>query len=247
MPRSDWYPIEALPPETTPPDHAVPWKWWDILLAVVVGLIVGLLAAVLAFALLPDSVTPESARGLFVYAGLVYASQLYFAWLLVLKRRGVTFRDIGLKKPTLKALLLVIPILLGTFFVEGVVSQIVNEFIGPTPTAEDQLFSNGPAQTGLVLPWILIVVGVFAPFVEEIIFRGIIYKYLRSKMRVGVAAVLSGLIFACIHFTPLLIPSLTVLGIALAFVYERFGSLYVPMALHSLNNVVVVAIVFSTN
>jgi membrane protease YdiL (CAAX protease family) len=44
---------------------------------------------------------------------------------------------------------------------------------------------------------------------------------------------------------PTLIPSLFVFGLFLAWVVERYGSLYPAMALHSLNNLTSILVVYS--
>lgn len=79
---------------------------------------------------------------------------------------------------------------------------------------------------------------VMAPLAEELFFRGFLYGGLR-KYGVPIAAIVSGLLFGAVHIggSPIgfLVP-LAALGIILALLYERTGSLYPPIALHALNN-----------
>lgn len=81
-----------------------------------------------------------------------------------------------------------------------------------------------------------------APIAEEFFFRGFFYKALRSRFVVLAAAGIDGLLFGIIHFdfsgadALLIVPPLALLGFIFCLVYERTGSLYPVIALHSLNN-----------
>jgi uncharacterized protein len=81
-----------------------------------------------------------------------------------------------------------------------------------------------------------------APVAEEFFFRGFFYKALRSRFVVLAAAGIDGLLFGIIHFdfsgadALLIVPPLALLGFIFCLVYERTGSLYPVIALHSLNN-----------
>lgn len=77
---------------------------------------------------------------------------------------------------------------------------------------------------------------VLAPFAEEVVFRGFLFRNLRDSLGKGLAMVVSGFAFAIIHFEPTLILPLTALGIGLALLYEWSGSLWVPIAVHALWN-----------
>ena len=83
----------------------------------------------------------------------------------------------------------------------------------------------------------LILAGVvLAPVGEEVLFRGLVFGWLRARWGPWCAAIASSLLFAGVHFamTPLL--PLFVVGMALAYVYARTGSLYFPVLFHALFN-----------
>lgn len=79
-----------------------------------------------------------------------------------------------------------------------------------------------------------IVVG--APLVEELLFRGVVYQTLRGYVGVWPAVLLSALLFAAAHGEPHQILRLTVMGMVLAYSYERSGTLLVPMGIHAVQN-----------
>ena len=82
-----------------------------------------------------------------------------------------------------------------------------------------------------------IMVCLFAPIFEEIIFRGIILKgMLNFNVNPTKAILLNGLIFGCAHMNPWQFIGAGILGVIFGFVYYRTKSLFLPMLLHFLNN-----------
>lgn len=79
---------------------------------------------------------------------------------------------------------------------------------------------------------------VVAPAAEEAFFRGFLFGGLRSRLRFPLAAAISGLVFGAFHVIPLLIPLMVFVGIGLAYIYERRGSLFASIAAHSAFNVI---------
>jgi uncharacterized protein len=79
-----------------------------------------------------------------------------------------------------------------------------------------------------------------APAAEEFFFRGFFYRALRSRFSVLVAAAIDGGLFGVIHFSgggtaEILLP-LALLGFIFCLVYEKTGSIFPVIALHSINN-----------
>ncbi|HJM29000.1 MAG: CPBP family intramembrane metalloprotease [Acidimicrobiales bacterium] len=80
---------------------------------------------------------------------------------------------------------------------------------------------------------LIITVGILAPLVEELFFRGLLYGSLRKrnnlltseKAIVRFSIVISSIIFSAIHFQLLLFPALFVVGMLFASLYERKGRL----------------------
>ncbi len=73
-----------------------------------------------------------------------------------------------------------------------------------------------------------------APFIEEIIFRGIIYQVLKRSYSVWVSLFLSSLLFSLVHFdfstTGILF---FIYGVLFCFVYEKTNTLLAPIFLHT--------------
>jgi membrane protease YdiL (CAAX protease family) len=83
---------------------------------------------------------------------------------------------------------------------------------------------------------------VWAPLVEEVAFRGILYGTLRTKLSVGPAALLSAGCFAAVHgYGTLGLASVFWSGILWAVAYERTRSLWPAILAHGVNNLLVTA------
>ena len=92
---------------------------------------------------------------------------------------------------------------------------------------------------------ILLHVLVIAPIVEEVIFRGYIYRILKSKIPIIFATIISSTLFALVHYNVLSYILLFVLSIFLTYIYERNGSIICPIIIHSLFNLMMsILIVF---
>lgn len=103
------------------------------------------------------------------------------------------------------------------------------------------------ATTPLGVIVLVLAVGVAAPIVEEIFFRGLMFRAFRKrrnfswlegflgsssrldttapKWNLGVAFVMSSLIFGAIHFQLILLPALTAAGAVFAWLAHRYGRL----------------------
>ncbi|MBW3491217.1 CPBP family intramembrane glutamic endopeptidase [Bacillus mycoides] len=97
-------------------------------------------------------------------------------------------------------------------------------------------------------PWFLIVVSIIGPILEEIVFRKILFGTLYKRFNFFVAAIISSLVFAAIHFdfTHLLV--YTSMGLVFAFLYVKTKRIIVPIAAHvAMNTLVAIGQIFMSN
>lgn len=97
-------------------------------------------------------------------------------------------------------------------------------------------------QYGVAFGLGLILYGIVAPLVEEVIFRGLIYNRLKKYYPVVLSAVVSAFLFGAFHGN--LIQALygTCMGILMAYVYERFKDFKLPCLFHAVANTAVYTI-----
>ncbi|MFN8388766.1 MAG: type II CAAX endopeptidase family protein [Bdellovibrionota bacterium] len=87
------------------------------------------------------------------------------------------------------------------------------------------------------MPVIILLAVCVAPIVEETMFRGVLYGWLRTKFGVSLSVLLSALVFASVHPQGVIgLFPLTLIGIALALVREWRGNLLAGMVVHACVN-----------
>lgn len=79
---------------------------------------------------------------------------------------------------------------------------------------------------------LLLAVGIIVPIFEELMFRGLIFNEMRRAMPPWLALVLSGVVFGVAHMNPIQIMYTIPMGILLAVLYYRTGSLWTPILVH---------------
>ena len=90
-------------------------------------------------------------------------------------------------------------------------------------------------------PWkivmLFVLAGIWAPLVEESMFRGAFYHHLRGRMGAVLSALIVGVVFAAIHPQGLVgLPVLASIGIVFALIREWRGSIIGSMAAHAVHN-----------
>lgn len=105
-------------------------------------------------------------------------------------------------------------------------------------------FLTGGSTIQLALLFVLATL--WAPIVEEAIFRGAFYRHLRSRMSIVAAAAISAVFFGILHPNDifLLLPVIT-LGFTFALMREWRSSLIASMTAHCLNNAMVLTLLIS--
>lgn len=74
-----------------------------------------------------------------------------------------------------------------------------------------------------------------APVVEELVFRGVLYRSLRTRLPVGAAVALTTVAFTVGHASGS-VPGALLLGVVAAMAYERTRTLLAPVAVHAASN-----------
>jgi membrane protease YdiL (CAAX protease family) len=166
-----------------------------------------------------------------------------------LKNNGSTWSIVGLKKfkPFQAARYIVgyYLILLSLLVALAIVAAIIIGFDVPaTPNNE----SGGTGILTLMgnfwLTFILVVI--LAPIIEEIVFRGILFSAIKKRYGLTIGVIGSSLVFTLVHFDPVQMISVLPLGVYLALMYHRTGSIYPGIILHATWNLLVLLIAQSS-
>jgi membrane protease YdiL (CAAX protease family) len=79
-------------------------------------------------------------------------------------------------------------------------------------------------------------IALVGPLVEELIFRGLVTAAFRQRFGGAATAAITAAIFSLAHFIPAVMPAIFLLGLALAYVYERVGSTAPGIIVHCVYN-----------
>ena len=81
-----------------------------------------------------------------------------------------------------------------------------------------------------------ITVVILAPIVEEIVFRGILYKYLRGRYSCIVSLLIVSIVWSILHVSVIIGINTFLISIAITLVYEGTKDIRWPILAHSINN-----------
>lgn len=93
---------------------------------------------------------------------------------------------------------------------------------------------------GILIAFFVVVL--IAPVIEEILFRGFIYRIFVKSFPKGFGNLLSALLFALVHVQFQTFVPLFVLGLILNYCYQKTGSIWTSIAFHSMNNLLAFAV-----
>lgn len=83
------------------------------------------------------------------------------------------------------------------------------------------------------------------PLVEELIFRGLLFQWLRGRLGPLLGAAASSILFGCLHWPSGQALWAGLVGFALAMLFDRVGSLWASVAAHSGNNALAIVLVLT--
>lgn len=171
----------------------------------------------------------------FGYAALVSSVLSIFLTLIYLKIRKISLKEIGFISTPPKALgyVAIVTILLLGF---QLIYDLIITLIGANPNEQAEMLVAffGKDSTGLLILFITVVI--LAPFLEETLFRGLLFNYLDKHTGFTAAAFISAIVFAFMHLNTFYFPVFLLMGYVLAYSYKKYESIWPPIALHALNN-----------
>lgn len=215
------------------------WSWIDILLiALTSSLVIVLGSWWLAQSLQPDF--SAQSRMTLLYTATLTAFEAIGLFLGVmifgLWRKHLGWQAVGFKHVTSSWLLyagltavLFIPII-------GLIALAIQLALG-LPLENPQLEFLAPQEITWYGALAMVVFGGFiVPIAEEVFFRGVLFRWMRQSLKLWPAILISSAIFGALHGDIAVAGATFVMGILLAWFYERSGSLWAPITIHIINN-----------
>lgn len=163
--------------------------------------------------------------------------------LIYIKRRGGSFKSLGLRRIGRRIIILGIASGLIIVVANISITILLQPVTGASPIQEEiyKLISRPGMQIAIAIFSILL-----APFVEEVYFRGFSYQAFRKSWGVKAAIPLCSIFFSILHMDPWSIPNTFIAGLILTILYEKTGSLNATVIAHSINNLSAILIYLLT-
>lgn len=160
---------------------------------------------------------------------------------------GFKWQSLGLKRASLKNLLLVIPAFVLYFSVSIAFSALAMRFIPgfDIEQAQDIAFSRGGLSADTIAAFLSLVV--LTPLFEEIIFRGVLFKGLRRRLPFLPSAIITSIVFAVAHGQWNVAIDTFALSLVLCYMVEKSGSIVPAILLHALKNALAFTLLFIIN
>lgn len=150
----------------------------------------------------------------------------------------------------IRVILICFAILFGSMLIFGLMYEFFG-IEGSSANQENLIAISGNNRFGFILLAV-----VFAPLLEEMVFRGAIFASMRKHGRYILAFLVSSLAFGLLHIVAditelvfkweqlLFLMQYSVLGLLMAIAYEKTGSIWSSIFLHALWNGFAVALMF---
>jgi membrane protease YdiL (CAAX protease family)/uncharacterized RDD family membrane protein YckC len=228
-----------------------PWTWTDVVPVVVLLLPLSLGVEYVTVQLLKwllqgvalATRRPFEAVGADLTA---YGAAFLVVLLFVKVRRHASLAALGLRRVQWRWLLAALPFASVALVVTSISGRLSESLFPNTPA--NQCMSIRSAYDGA--PWLAIVgVAAIAPVVEEIVFRGMVFGWLRGRTPLAWAVVISAALFALEHIgflqLTLFLP-IFAMGVVLALLYHHARSIWPSVLVHATFNLVGLLVLFTS-
>lgn len=146
--------------------------------------------------------------------------------------KGIVFAAVGY----IALIPVIILIMAGTF--------LVIERIGYKPPVQPIVEVFIEEKETSILWFSAIFAAIFGPVAEEIFFRGFMYSAAKKKFGIFPAILGTSVLFSLLHTHIVGFLPIMALGVLLAYLYEKTGTLVAPIAVHIMHNLGMVILVF---
>lgn len=121
---------------------------------------------------------------------------------------------------------IILAIATGQFLNDLINGLHLNDLFTGYSEVSEQAFSGQPV--GLMI----LVVGIIGPICEELMFRGIVFHRLKDWLKPQAAIVISALLFGIYHGNVVQFFYATCMGVMLAIIYDKTGTLWISIVAH---------------
>lgn len=239
------------------------WNFSDVVAIILVSQLVSMFVLTWKIASTGGESFPNSAKEI---VGMIEPSTIWMSQLIagnvilaltlycISSRYKWHLSEIGIKfdKPV-RYLLIAVGLTLAFLIVEQIFIKVgvgISEIIDRPEIKEKFVHEAEQQQKGWpdhvtdpVFPLLFFTLVILVPVSEEILFRGMAYIALRGRFGINAGIMLSALLFSVLHQMAFYFVPIFLMGLALAYVYERTQSLLPSIFAHALINLSAMIIV----
>lgn len=194
--------------------------------------------------------TSNANASMLITIGGLFAQNIGFVGIVAyfLRRYGSSLAEVGLGRPKLrdigKGAVFGVGLMLMSFLLERLLDTttrhiLSKHFMDHMSKLSDSLSAGGmfdDIKDGRLKLLFALGGSIAVPIGEEVFFRGLLYNGLKRRWGIRAGIVISAVCFALIHVAPISVIIIIPMGIALAYAYEKTGSLWVTITMHAVNN-----------
>jgi len=211
---------------------------------VLISVIIGIIFIFLLMSVINTFFFKYFPEGNTAYYFSIMASNILFVLLILIikKDNKLTLADLGWKRLKFSTGLKSVLKVWGITWVINIIYLVI-VFFKEVPAPENELSRLLQDPTFLFFVINALIIAVAAPFIEETLFRGLLFGSMRTYCGVWTAVVLSAAIFSALHLDMLGFIPRFALGIGLGYLYVKHNSIYPSIGMHALNNLLALIIV----
>jgi membrane protease YdiL (CAAX protease family) len=214
------------------------------------AILLGLALFGIAFLVLRELAAGVTTVGTRINYLLAYFAAWCFSWLAAIwfvfvRGRGMSFADLGYTIPPRLWAARGVMFAFGALPIAYALLALLRPLLDIKTGASLQQYFGGPDFTLIHAAAVLLYGGFLVPLAEELLFRGLIFRWLRQRLDFWPAAVISAGAFGLAHirFDQMVIAGL--LGLPLAWLYEKSHSLAPAILMHQTYNSLVLMLTFA--
>lgn len=221
----------------------VPWSLKDVIVASVLLLPIGVGGSLgMGLALTRAGLIADKTLAAVLGSVLLPIALLSAAWIFGARRHKASLDVLGFRRASLTSVtwqpLVALSIGLSTTAVYALLAQ----WLGIDILVPDQGLEEIVALDGAALLPTFAIVGLIAPFAEEIFFRGFLLAALVSVIGGLRGALLSSAIFSVAHLNVGTLLPIFVMGMLMAWLYMRTGSIWPSFVAHAAQNLIALTV-----
>jgi len=194
----------------------------------ILGIIFWVLGFLILFTFL---IKPKITYASFIINGGLFLVTLG-TFVFFLKKKKISWEEFGFGKISLNWVFFSLLLSFVIVFAGGFLSKVFSNLIGIESVGSFSKDVFGNNNLWLNLLNFKIIVPFVVPFTEELIFRGLIFKFIRQERSFIFSAVISSLLFSTMHLDLSSLPFTFLLGFATCFALEKSKSMIYPFLIH---------------